>query len=124
MSFNPQIHQRKSIRLKDYDYSKSGAYFITVCSHERETYFEKYPELIKTVNQEWQGLIKRYSNIILDEFVIMPNHLHGIIVINESLGDNSKKIENVDNCKRANVTKRADARLNGIKLRKNRDVKR
>ena len=95
MIFNPEIHERKSIRLKDYDYSQNGAYFITICTHERELYFEKYPELVNIVNQEWFNLAKRYNNIILDEVMIMPNHVHGIIFI-------------IDDEKRADKMKRAE----------------
>lgn len=81
MKYNPEIHHRRSIRLKNYDYSKSGAYFITICNHERELYFEKYSELVNIINQQWDNLESRYTNIILDEFIVMPNHIHGIIFI-------------------------------------------
>ncbi|MCK4353378.1 transposase [candidate division WOR-3 bacterium] len=73
--------QRKSIRLKEYDYSQSGAYFVTICTYNQEMYFEQYPELKAIVLGQWQKLPDRFPNIELDEFVIMPNHIHGIIFI-------------------------------------------
>ncbi len=56
-------------------------YFITICTKEKICYFERYPELKKIVFEQWYCLPKRFSSIGLDEFIIMPNHLHGIIVI-------------------------------------------
>ena len=54
---------RHSIRLKNYDYSQAGVYFITICTEERFCYFSKYPELNEIVTEQWNGLVKRYSNI-------------------------------------------------------------
>ena len=81
-------HQRRSIRLPDYDYSQPGAYFVTLCAHERETLFgdvvddvmrlNDYGEIVVAV---WDDLPGHYSHVELDAFVIMPNHVHGIIVI-------------------------------------------
>jgi len=79
MKYNPDIHHRKSIRLKGYDYSKPGIYFITICTRDRELYFEQYPELKKIVFYQWCRIPERYNKIKLDEFCIMPNHIHGII---------------------------------------------
>ncbi len=83
---NTQIHNRRSIRLKGYDYTKSGAYFITICTHNRENLFGeiKNGEMIinefgRIVNYTWFDLIHHVSHIELGEFVIMPNHIHGII---------------------------------------------
>jgi len=75
-----QIHHRRSIRLKGYDYSQSGAYFVTICTHNRELLF--FVEGVRRIlDKEWlkTGCIRQ--NVILDEFVVMPNHLHGIIVV-------------------------------------------
>ncbi len=74
-------HYRKSLRLKDYDYSRSGAYFVTICTKGRQFYFEKFPNLRNVVQAQWNGLEIRFPEIELDEFVIMPNHIHGIIFI-------------------------------------------
>jgi len=81
-------HNRHSIRLNGYDYSCAGAYFITVCAHHRACLFGKIMhgdmqlnhagEMIQTV---WDGLQMRFNDIEWDEFVVMPNHMHGIIVL-------------------------------------------
>ena len=81
MKYDRDKHHRRSTRLKQYDYSQAGAYFITICTRDRELYFEKYPCLKRIVECEWHNISKRFSNIELDEFVIMPNHLHGIIIV-------------------------------------------
>jgi len=91
MPYNPDIHKRRSIRLKGYDYSSEGAYFITLCTHHRECLFGEIKdgkmmlnEYGKMVEQIWLKIPERYNDIILDEFVIMPNHFHGIIIINNN----------------------------------------
>ena len=94
MKYNPKIHHRKSIRLKGYDYSQAGLYFITICTQNRENLFGKIvgadlcvcPEMIlndagKMVKNEWLRLPQRFNSIILHEYVLMPNHFHGIIEI-------------------------------------------
>ncbi|MGH7802166.1 MAG: transposase [Thermodesulfobacteriota bacterium] len=85
MKYNPDIHHRKSIRLKEYDYSQLGAYFITICTHNKELYFEQYPELKQIVSRQWQEIPDRYTNIQLDEFIVMPNHIHGIMIVGATL---------------------------------------
>ena len=77
---------RKSIRLEGYDYSKEGAYFITICASNRMNYFELYPELRGIVENEWKNLPMRFNHIKLDEFVVMPDHVHGIILIENDVG--------------------------------------
>ena len=86
--FNPQKHHRRSIRLKGYDYTQAGAYFITLVTYQRECLFGEVAGSVMQLNPAgemvrcgWQGLENRFPNIILDEFTIMPNHFHGIIVI-------------------------------------------
>jgi len=93
MKYNPQIHHRKSIRLKGYDYSQAGAYFITICIKDRECLFGKIVngEMIlndygKIANDEWLKTAQLRPNILLEDFVIMPNHMHGIIVIDYAYG--------------------------------------
>ena len=80
MRFNPKVHHRHSIRLKDYDYSQSGAYFITLCCHNRELLFESasVQDMLKFF---WEKLPAKFQEAQLDEFVMMPNHIHGIIVM-------------------------------------------
>ncbi len=72
---------RRSIRLKDYDYSQPGMYFATICTRDRELYFDRFPILINIVEDEWKNLPQRFPNAIVDEYVIMPNHFHGILII-------------------------------------------
>jgi REP element-mobilizing transposase RayT len=88
MKYNPQIHHRRSIRLQDYDYSSEGAYFVTMCTQNRECLFGEIVngEMIlneygKIVQQCWNDLSNHYDNIELDAYVIMPDHFHGIIFI-------------------------------------------
>lgn len=88
MNYNPDKHHRRSIRLQGYDYAKPGAYFITICTQNRACLFGKIVdgemvlnEFGMIVNNEWLRTSIIRPNIIIDEFVIMPNHLHGILVI-------------------------------------------
>jgi REP element-mobilizing transposase RayT len=117
--YDPNIHQRRSIRLKGYDYSQAGAYFITICTHNRICRFGEIVgagftparftpahdgnvqpqnnvgqpkgftptmqlnEYGQIAYNEWAKLPERFSNFELDVFQIMPNHIHGIIVLNE-----------------------------------------
>src|SRR4030042_4794431 len=85
MKVNPRIYHRRSIRLKGYDYSQSGAYFVTICTKGRELYFEKYRGLQEIVRQQWEELPQRFPDLTLDEFIIMPNHIHGIFIVGATL---------------------------------------
>lgn len=89
------IHQRHSIRLQGYDYSQEGAYFVTICTLNRRSVLGEVAN--GTVQLSWQGqsaaiswewLARQYSYVDLDMWVIMPNHLHGILVISDV--DNSQ----------------------------------
>ena len=89
MPYNPSLHHRRSIRLKGYDYSQDGLYFVTICCQDRICRFGeiKNNEMIlneygKIAFEEWMKLIEQFSNFELDVFQIMPNHIHGIIVLN------------------------------------------
>jgi REP element-mobilizing transposase RayT len=91
MKYNPDIHHRHSIRLKGYDYSQPGAYFVTIVTHLRQCLFGEIAnnEMIlndygKISEQCWNDIPKHYPNAITDEFVIMPNHIHGIIILNDN----------------------------------------
>jgi putative transposase len=93
MKFNPEIHHRRSIRLKGYDYSQNGAYFVTICSWNRECLFGEIagiktskPEMIlneygKILRDEWMRTSLVRKEIEIDEFIIMPNHFHGVVFI-------------------------------------------
>ena len=80
MNYKPDTHQRRTIRLNGYDYSQAGAYFVTICSHGKEPIFENI-DIKQILVDEWHSLERRFPNIELDEFIVMPNHVHGIIVI-------------------------------------------
>jgi REP element-mobilizing transposase RayT len=91
MKYSPQIpHRRRSIRLKGYDYSLAGAYFITICCENLECRFGNIEneemilnEFGNVANDEWMKLPERFANCETDVFQIMPNHMHGIIVLND-----------------------------------------
>ena len=90
MKYNPNIHHRRSIRLKGYDYSQPGSYFVTICIWKKECllgYIYKHKMILNTsgevVQFNWFNLTKVYPYINLDTFVIMPNHIHGIIEIKD-----------------------------------------
>lgn len=91
MKYNPDVHHRQSIRLKEYDYAKAGAYFITICVYQRECLFGEISngkmilnELGQVIKDEWFKSADIRTELLLDEFVVMPNHLHGIIQIVEN----------------------------------------
>lgn len=88
MKFDPEVHQRRSIRLKGYNYSQAGAYFVTICTQERRCLLGEVleEEMVsndagRTVRQVWEALPRRFPSVELDLFVVMPNHLHGIAII-------------------------------------------
>lgn len=88
MTYNPEIHHRQSIRLKGYDYSQTGAYFVTVCTkdhvclfgdvEQREMKLNDAGNMVKTW---WLSIPDKYRHVELDECMIMPNHFYGIIKI-------------------------------------------
>lgn len=87
MKFDPQKHHRRSIRLKGYDYSLAGAYFVTIVAWRREMLFGDVVdgtavlnELGEIVRDEWERTAIVRPNVELGEYVVMPNHFHGILV--------------------------------------------
>jgi len=111
MKYDPDIHHRRSIRLRGYDYSQAGFYFVTLCTTGArgkplvgavreppqhvtpirfgeiaggEMHLNEYGEIVALC---WRWLPKRYKFVRLDEWVVMPNHFHGIISITEAEGD-------------------------------------
>ena len=80
MKYDPQTHHRRSIRLPGYDYSQPGAHFVTICTYDRELSLQA-DEVKEAVRSVWLGLPARFPRVVLDEFVIMPNHLHGIVIL-------------------------------------------
>lgn len=78
MEYDPQKHHRRSIRLKGYDYHNAGVYFVTICTKNRECVL-KDPIVNGIINDVWLALPSWFPTIILDEFIIMPNHIHFIL---------------------------------------------
>lgn len=90
-SFDRDIHHRRSIRLKGYDYSRAGGYFVTVCTQNRECVFGKILNAEMILNDAggmvqgvWDELPVHYPGVQIDSFVVMPNHIHGIIILTGS----------------------------------------
>jgi putative transposase len=85
---NSQTHHRRSIRLKGYDYSQAGAYFVTLCAWQLECLFGEVeagemrlsPEG-QVASEQWMRLKRRFTRADFSVFVIMPNHVHGIVVL-------------------------------------------
>ena len=90
MKFDPKIHHRHSIRLPGYDYSRAGAYYVTIVTQGRESLFGEVVNGAIALNRfgqivehAWYDLPNHYPHVELDAFCIMPNHVHGIIVLND-----------------------------------------
>jgi putative transposase len=86
--FDPDVHHRRSIRLKGYDYSKAGAYFVTVVAYRRECLFGEVVDGEMVLNdfgiivaEKWQWLENQYSYVLSGMSAVMPNHFHGIMMI-------------------------------------------
>lgn len=93
MPYNPDIHHRRSIRLPGYDYAQPGAYFVTLCTQQRECLFGEIMDGAMRLNdagrivaREWCRTAALRQNLALDAWVVMPNHLHGILVIPDGRG--------------------------------------
>jgi REP element-mobilizing transposase RayT len=89
MKYNPNIHHRRSIRLKGYDYSQAGLYFVTICCQNMICCFGKIKNGEMILNDAGQMVEKwcaelshKFSDIEMDTYIIMPNHFHAIIVNN------------------------------------------
>ncbi len=86
------LHNRHPLRLKDYDYSQPGAYFVTICTWHRDLVFGSIfdGKLIlndngRAVEKAWLDLSRHYHNVMVDEFIVMPDHFHGILFLIETL---------------------------------------
>jgi len=91
MPYDPQKHHRRSIRLKGYDYSQPGAYFVTICTWRRDCLFGEVVNGImrlspagKIVQEQWTRLGQRFPQADFSIFVVMPNHIHGIVVMHDT----------------------------------------
>jgi len=93
MKYNPDIHHRRSIRLRNYDYSQAGAYFVTICVQHRECLFGKITNRVmrlhdagNIVAEQWIKTGDLRDTVELDAWTVMPNHFHGILVITDDAG--------------------------------------
>ena len=106
----PQLKQRKLNRFKDHGYALNGYYFVTICSKNREDIFGQYKRPVgaalvparnniqlsiigQIIDNQLNNLSNQYDNVVLDQYIIMPNHIHGILII-----------QNNDICKRARTS--------------------
>lgn len=103
MPFHRRKQHRRSIRLKDYDYALAGAYFVTLCAQDRNWLFGdlvsgevQLSPIGAIVREEWLRTPARRSLVILDAFVIMPNHLHGILVLRDQESGEAQASPSVD----------------------------
>jgi putative transposase len=95
---------RKSLRLKGYDYSQPGAYFITICTENKVCYLGNvvdgitisYP-ISDVIRDIWQEIPAKFKGVELDAFIIMPNHVHGIVVIKKECRDMSQQAHRYNN---------------------------
>jgi putative transposase len=94
VTYDPERHHRRSIRLKGYDYAQEGTYFVTICVEGRRCLFGEVADdgtmclndCGQAVSESWLWLAQQYPHVQLDEFVVMPNHLHGLLTLTNFLG--------------------------------------
>lgn len=88
MKLDAEYHHRRSIRLKGYDYTQPGGYFVTTCTQDRACLFGevvdgkmRLNEAGRMVQAVWEEIPVHYAGVAIDAFVVMPNHIHGIVVL-------------------------------------------
>ncbi len=98
----PKLPKRISPRLTNFNYSSTNMYFITVCTHERKNLFGEIVKAEmelnwkgKIVEKTWLNLPQYYPNTVLDKFIVIPNHFHGLISIFEKVGDEFNSSRNI-----------------------------
>lgn len=94
MSDHKQTRNRHTLRLKGYDYASAGIYFVTICCQQRACLLGEVVSgemhlsvLGEAVRSCWQAIPLHFPHVELDAFVVMPNHLHGIVILNERCPD-------------------------------------
>lgn len=102
--FDPTKHHRRSIRLKGYDYASEGAYFVTIVTQGRECLFGEIHDGKMILNEAGQMIVKwwnelrnKFPDVVLGAFVVMPNHFHGIIIIEKNVGADLRVCPNGEN---------------------------
>jgi len=93
MPYDPEWHHRQSTRLRGYDYSSQGGYFVTICVENREPLLGEViggqmiaNDVGDIVYETWQDLPTRFPTVVLDAFIVMPNHVHGIVFLTGETG--------------------------------------
>jgi hypothetical protein len=122
-NYNPNLHKRQSTRLKGYDYSKEGNYFLTICCQDKECLFGDVVNgkmilnnIGEVVNECWLKIPNHFPKVKLKEYVIMPNHIHGII----ELINDEKSVSNntaVENLRVINLKAENEQLLNSIPIK-------
>lgn len=91
MGYDPNQHHRRSIRLQGYDYSQTGLYFVTICMQNRACLLGEIQMGQMQLNSAgemiyrwWSALPNKFPSVVIDAFVVMPNHVHGIIIITDN----------------------------------------
>lgn len=88
MNYSPEMHHRRSMRMQGYDYTQSGAYFVTICTQGRTCLFgdlsgeeTRLNDAGEMIERWWLELANKFQSVEIDEYVVMPNHFHGIILL-------------------------------------------
>lgn len=112
MPYHPKQHHRRTIRLPEYDYAEVGAYFVTICTDDRRAVFGQVIDNTVKLNtygqiarDEWLKTAELRSNVELDTFVVMPNHLHAILFIIEPPQESDRALPSADTTSNAQVAK-------------------
>jgi len=126
MVYNSEDHRRKSIRYPKYDYARDGAYFMTVCARDMKCLFGDIKNGKMEPNEAgevarlcWREIPKHYPFVVLDEFVVMPNHVHGIIGIQKKMRANNHsplQMQNQIQKQKAGTSKTVGAIVRGYKI--------
>lgn len=89
-NFDPKIHHRRSIRLKEFDYSEAGAYFVTINTHQKQQSLATFhdgeltlSDFGEIISDCWHEIPSHFTNVKLDAFIVMPDHVHGILTIGD-----------------------------------------
>ncbi len=97
------MYDRRSIRLRDFDYSAEGAYFVTICTYERIRVLGDVVDgeialtsIGEIAHKFWLEIPDHFPNVCLDEWVVMPNHVHGIIIIHGGLDERNVGVQNFE----------------------------
>lgn len=88
MNVRTNVHRRRSIRLHGYDYAQAGSYFVTICTKDRACLFGEIVDCVVRLNdcgviveRVWTSIPKHFPRVVIDEFVVMPNHVHGVLTV-------------------------------------------